>query len=101
MGKGNLWKKMKDAKEEEFFRDRNKAALQRIAKRETEETPRNSPVTGEEMAKKTIMGVVVDVCPETGGIWFDGGELEQILHQAEEFDDSGEFLSDFLKALSK
>jgi Zn-finger nucleic acid-binding protein len=28
------------------------------------------------MHKEVIQNVIVDRCPECGGVWFDGGELE-------------------------
>ena len=31
---------------------------------------------GAEMRKEVIQNVIVDRCPECGGVWFDGGELE-------------------------
>ncbi len=31
---------------------------------------------GYEMHKEVIQNVIVDRCPECGGVWFDGGELE-------------------------
>ena len=31
------------------------------------------------MIQRTLHGVVIDQCPESGGIWLDAGELDQIL----------------------
>ncbi|NNK48661.1 MAG: zf-TFIIB domain-containing protein [Gemmatimonadetes bacterium] len=31
---------------------------------------------GTEMRKEVIQNVIVDRCPDCGGVWFDGGELE-------------------------
>ena len=31
---------------------------------------------GAEMRKEVIQNVIVDRCPDCGGVWFDGGELE-------------------------
>lgn len=31
---------------------------------------------GAQMRKEVIEGVIVDRCPDCGGVWFDGGELE-------------------------
>lgn len=31
---------------------------------------------GAQMQKEVIEGVIVDRCPDCGGVWFDGGELE-------------------------
>ncbi|MCB0338084.1 MAG: zf-TFIIB domain-containing protein [Bdellovibrionales bacterium] len=72
------WNEMRKAKEEAYFIEQNKAALQRIKNR-NEEKPRLSPITGEPMEQVTIMGVVVDRCKKTNGIWLDAGELEEIV----------------------
>ena len=32
------------------------------------------------MRKEVIEDVIVDRCPECGGVWFDGGELEALSH---------------------
>ena len=29
-------------------------------------------------------GVLIDVCPQCGGVWLDKGELEKLLAEAEE-----------------
>lgn len=44
-------------------------------KAEREETLRCQH-DGAEMRKEVIQNVIVDRCPECGGVWFDGGELE-------------------------
>ncbi len=33
---------------------------------------------GAQMRKELIEGVIIDRCPECGGVWFDGGELEAL-----------------------
>lgn len=38
-----------------------------------------SPISGEPMQQITRYGVEFDVCPTTGGIWLDKGELEKIM----------------------
>lgn len=43
---------------------------------------RVSPATGEPMVKFEIDGVILDRCEETGGIWFDANELEDLLEKA-------------------
>lgn len=35
---------------------------------------------GAVMRKEVIEDVIVDRCPECGGVWFDGGELETLSH---------------------
>ena len=46
-------------------------------KAEREETLRCQH-DGAEMRKEVIQNVIVDRCPECGGVWFDGGELEAL-----------------------
>jgi Zn-finger nucleic acid-binding protein len=75
---GDSWDGMRKAKEEAYFEKVNREALERLQKR-PKGAERLSPVTGKPMDQITIMGVVVDHCPDTGGIWLDNGELEQIL----------------------
>ncbi len=38
-----------------------------------------SPISGEPMQQINRYGVEFDVCPTTGGIWLDKGELEKIM----------------------
>jgi len=73
------WDDMRRTKEEEYFARLNAEALQRLQQRTDH---RSSPVTGKPMVQKTVMGVVVDECPTTGGVWLDKGELEQIVEAA-------------------
>jgi len=52
-------------------------------KRVAEET-RRCPLCGKKMRKASIghdIEVVVDVCPRGEGLWFDGGELGQVIRQ--------------------
>lgn len=72
------WEKRKKALENEYFQRKNAEALKRLQQREAEK-PRLSPITGEPMEQLTLMGVVIDRCPTSHGIWLDAGELEQIL----------------------
>ena len=75
---GDAWNKRKEAQEEEYFRKQNQQALNRLQERE-EDKPRLSPISGEPMEQLTYMGVVIDRCKTSGGIWLDAGELEQII----------------------
>lgn len=72
-------KKRQLEKAEEYFNKKNIEALKRYRARLEENKPRLSPVTGEPMVQESIMGIVVDRCPTTKGIWLDAGELEEIL----------------------
>ena len=90
------------ALEEDFFRRQNEEALKRLQQR-NEEKPRLSPITGEPMEQLTIMGVVVDRCPTSKGIWLDNGELEELLkaHEGTLPGTKGEgILQNFLNTLS-
>lgn len=75
---GDAWEQRRKAQEDEYFERQNQSALERIQSREADK-PRMSPITGEPMEQLTIMGVVVDRCPSSKGIWLDAGELDQIL----------------------
>ncbi len=96
------WDEMRRAKEEQFFEEQNKAALARLKARGAGDK-RISPVSGQPMLQKTINGVVVDVCPVTGGIWLDAGELEQLMKSAAEGGKQGDngWISGFFKSLYK
>lgn len=94
----NTWDARRKAQEEEFFKKQNEAALKRINEREADK-PRVSPVTGEPMEQINYLGVVIDKCTTSGGIWLDDGELEQIIAavQHEEGDDKDTFLGSLLE----
>jgi uncharacterized protein len=50
----------------------------------TKETERKCPVCGRKMEKVWLGSttkVLIDRCPRGDGLWFDGGELQQTLHQ--------------------
>ena len=98
-GKGLGW----GAHEEEYFRKQNQEAMERIQKRTEEDKPRLSPITGEPMEQLTYMGVVIDRCTGSGGIWLDSGELEQILNAAknEEEESESTWLAGFLGYINK
>ena len=89
--------KMRKAKEESYFDKKNKEALERLTKKKAEEKPRLSPISGKEMEQVVISGVVVDKCKDSGGIWLDAGELEQLIEASEK--DSNSMLSSFKELL--
>lgn len=82
------WNDMKRAKEEEFFDRQNREALERLKTRSGSK-PRLSPINGEPMEQISLMGVAVDRCPKSGGIWLDAGELELILKAAADSKEKG------------
>lgn len=93
------WEDRRRASEEAYFEKQNQQALERIKQRGGEQI-RRSPVTGEPMEQITLMGVVIDRCPTTNGIWLDAGELEEIIKNARQADDSGrDWVSNFFGAV--
>ena len=84
------------ALENEYFEKQNTEALQRMAMRQGDASARLSPVSGKPMVLKNFMGVVIDQCEQSGGVWLDAGELEQILKTTEHAPSS---LQKFLKGL--
>lgn len=38
-----------------------------------------SPISGEPMHRVNKLGVEIDVCPTSGGVWLDRSELEKIV----------------------
>lgn len=76
-GSTSTWDAMRRAKEEAYFEDKNSKALERLKAKK--EKPLLSPITGKPMLKQNIHGVLVDVCPDSKGIWLDAGELEHLL----------------------
>jgi len=43
-----------------------------------------SPIDGSPMRQIHRYGIEIDVCPSSGGIWLDKGELEKIIHLLQE-----------------
>lgn len=39
-----------------------------------------SPVDGSPMRQINRFGIELDVCPTSGGVWLDKGELEKLIH---------------------
>jgi len=89
------WDERRRAQEEGYFENLNKQAMARLALKRTQPA-RLSPVTGKPMEQITIMGIVADRCVDSGGIWLDSGELDQILENAR---DSKASLQDFVGTL--
>lgn len=38
-----------------------------------------SPISGEPMKQISRYGIEIDICPTTGGVWLDKGELEKLM----------------------
>lgn len=43
-----------------------------------------SPIDGSPMKQIHRYGIEIDVCPTTGGVWLDKGELEKLIHMLQE-----------------
>ena len=43
-----------------------------------------SPISNQPMTQRVIDGVEVDICPTSGGVWLDKGELEKLLSRVRE-----------------
>jgi Transcription factor zinc-finger len=84
------WDEMRRAKEEQYFLKENEAALKRL-KESNREKPRLSPISGKPMKQVTMMGVNIDQCEESGGIWLDKGELEILINAAQKDSQQGLF----------
>lgn len=61
-----------------------------------------SPIDGSPMKQITRYGIEIDVCPATGGVWLDKGELEKLLAAVNEAtNDSEEDFAQFKQAKSR
>lgn len=88
----DVWDEKRKAAEEQYFQKQNEAALERLKHRE--ELVRKSPITGKPMEQMTLMGITVDRCVDTGGMWFDAGELDELIkHVRNENTNAAGFLS--------
>jgi len=71
---------------------------------QSSEEKRKCPVCGRKM-RKVLAGeeppIIIDACPEEEGLWFDGGEVNQLIKQLAEHgaenDNTDESVSNFLK----
>lgn len=61
-----------------------------------------SPIDGSPMKQIIRNGVEIDMCPTTGGVWLDKGELEKLLSMVNDaMDDSEEDFVRFKQAKAK
>jgi len=60
-----------------------------------------SPVTREPMVKFELLGVVLDRCEHSGGIWFDANELENLLEKGLHPDEDTEITPHWVHTLFK
>lgn len=81
------WGDRRRVLEDEFIGRQNKEALEKLA--HLEKKPTVSPVTGQPMVRAEVLGITVDRCPESGGVWLDKGELEELLNRAKHEGETG------------
>ena len=94
------WDEMRRAKEDQYFHEQNKKALERLqAKKDSQEVAKLSPVSGKPMRQETLYGVTVDICDQSGGYWFDKGEIEIFLKNAMEEEVGKSLLQRFLTSI--
>lgn len=55
----------------------------------------SSPIDGSPMRQVVRHGIEIDVCPTTGGVWLDKGELEKLMSLMQDAVDDTE--DDFLR----
>jgi Zn-finger nucleic acid-binding protein len=89
------WDERRRGQEDGYFETLNKQALARLAAKQGAPA-RKSPVTGKPMEQLAVMGVAVDRCVDSGGVWLDAGELTHILEAAK---DSSASVGDFIAAM--
>ncbi|MEM6811132.1 MAG: zf-TFIIB domain-containing protein [Pseudomonadota bacterium] len=44
----------------------------------------SSPIDGSPMKEIERYGIKLDLCPTSGGVWFDKGEVEKLIHYVRE-----------------
>ena len=93
----DTWDERRRAQEDGYFANLNKQALSRLAEKQGPPA-RKSPVTGKPMEQIAVMGIGIDRCVDSGGVWLDAGELTHILEAAK---DSTASLGDFVAAMPK
>ena len=64
----------------DWIRERRSTLDAERAAREKADANPNCPRDGAELEQRDFKNVKVDFCPKCKGVWFDGGELEMILH---------------------
>jgi Zn-finger nucleic acid-binding protein len=76
-------------------------SLARLPEARASEKKRKCPICRRKM-KKVVIGknpeILIDACPDEEGLWFDGGELDQLVQQlSPKASASGECIASFLK----
>ena len=96
----NSWDDMRRAKEESYFDKKNRESIERLRQKQEEDKPRPSPITGKPMVQENLGGVIIDRCPDSGGIWLDAGELEQLIEAAQHEGEGQNAVLNFFKNLT-
>ena len=86
------------AAEEGYFQKQEQEALLRLKARQEAGKPRLSPITSKPMEQVTIQGIVIDRCVDSGGIFLDQGELEEII-KASKSETSSSWFDSFLSKI--
>lgn len=86
------------ALEDSYFDKMEQQALSRLSDRKASGTERKSPITGKAMEQINIHGIIVDRCIDSGGIFLDSGELEEII-KASRAEEAQGWLGQFLSKL--
>ncbi len=92
------WDERRKAQEEQFFEKENERAIKKLQAEKDSHKPRLSPASGKAMTHTSIAGVTVYRCPDSGGIWLESGQLEAIVNNTRESDDSN-WLANFFNTL--
>lgn len=90
MSETDALKKRAHALEEGYFKKLSDQALKDLS---AKTSSKKSPITGEPMVQVMCQGVEIDVCPESGGIWLDQGELDKIIENSIQKEEKGVFHS--------
>ncbi len=93
----DAWDDRRRVLEDEYIERQNQAALEKLA-HAGEGTQPKSPITGKAMVREDVLGITIDRCPDSGGVWLDKGELGQLLNRARQ-QESGGPLSSWLHEL--
>ena len=93
----DAWKDREKAAEDSFFEKENQRALERMKAKEV----LKSPVTGQPMEQISLHGVIVDRCTQSGGVWLDAKELEQLIKKSSASPASGNIITQVFTDLFK
>lgn len=77
----NEWEKMEQAKEDMYFNEKEREALERLAQKKKGAAPL-SPVTGKPMEHHATHGIVYDQCVDSKGIWLTTDDLKHLANMA-------------------